>query len=157
MRGPALATDVLHCLPIFECGFDCQKISGLAVVGVLLDGSASPCESATACRADGIFRENLRQCVYARSEPIRRELHAWYTGTLYNRLDHPRRDCDSAIPDRVASQSGLRHATYDDRLKWRGTAASRRESLLRGWVSAAPECFLPGPAEPHGGDDQTDH
>jgi hypothetical protein len=24
-------------------------------------------------------------------------------------------------------------------------------------VSAAPECFLPGPAEPHGGDDQTDH
>jgi hypothetical protein len=36
MRGPVLATDVLHCLPIFECGFDCQKISGLAVVGVLL-------------------------------------------------------------------------------------------------------------------------
>ena len=64
---------------------------------------------------------------------------------------------DGAIPDRVASQSGLRHATYDDRLKWRGTAASRRESLLRGLVSAAPECFLPGPAEPHGGDDQTDH
>ena len=31
------------------------------------------------------------------------------------------------------------------------------ESLLRGLVSAAPECFLPGPAEPHGGDDQTDH
>jgi hypothetical protein len=28
---------------------------------------------------------------------------------------------------------------------------------LRGLVSAAPECFLPGPAEPHGGDDQTDH
>jgi len=42
MRGPVLATDVLHCFPIFECGFDCQKISGLAVVGVLLDGSASP-------------------------------------------------------------------------------------------------------------------
>ena len=50
-----------------------------------------------------------------------------------------------------ASQSGLRHATYDDRSKRRGTAASRRESLLRGLVSAAPECFLPGPAEPHGG------
>ena len=51
----------------------------------------------------------------------------------------------------------FRHATYDDRSKRRGTAASRRESLLRGLVSAAPECFLPGPAEPHGGDDQTDH
>src|SRR5436190_23122101 len=49
------------------------------------------------------------------------------------------------------------HATYDDRSKRRGTAASRRESLLRGSVSAAPECFLPGPAEPHGGDDQTNH
>src|SRR5215475_10856197 len=48
MRGPVLATDVLHCFPIFECGFDCQKISGLAVVGVLLDGSASPRELTTA-------------------------------------------------------------------------------------------------------------
>jgi hypothetical protein len=41
--------------------------------------------------------------------------------------------------------------------KRRDAAASHRESLLRGLVSAAPECFLPGPAEPHGGDDQTDH
>src|SRR5262245_48266452 len=63
MRGPVLATDVSHCFPTFEFGFDCQKISGLAVVGVLLDGSASPCEPTTACRANGIFRENLRQCV----------------------------------------------------------------------------------------------
>jgi hypothetical protein len=31
------------------------------------------------------------------------------------------------------------------------------QSPRRGLVSAAPECFLPGPAEPHGGDDQTDH
>jgi hypothetical protein len=30
-------------------------------------------------------------------------------------------------------------------------------SAPRPRVSAAPECFLPGPAEPHGGDDQTDH
>ena len=28
------------------------------------------------------------------------------------------------------------------------------QSRRRGLVSAAPECFLPGPAEPHGGDDQ---
>jgi len=46
---------------MFECGFDCQKMSMLAVVGLLHDGSASPCESATPCRANGIFRENLRQ------------------------------------------------------------------------------------------------
>ena len=82
----------------------------------------------------------------------------WATGQSKTKISpHPRRDCDGAIPDRVASQSGLRPATYDDRSKRRGTAASRRESLLRGLVSAAPECFLPGPAEPHGGDDQTDH
>src|ERR1035437_7632918 len=35
----------------------------LAVIGVLLDGSTSPCESATACRTNGIFRENFRQSV----------------------------------------------------------------------------------------------
>jgi len=67
-NGPgALATDPSHrcfaLLPNFECGFDCKKISGLTVIGVLFDGSASPCESTTACRADSIFRENLPQCV----------------------------------------------------------------------------------------------
>ena len=32
-----------------------------AVPGMLLDGSACPCEPATACWANGIFRENLGQ------------------------------------------------------------------------------------------------
>src|ERR1019366_6032801 len=62
-RGPVLATGVLHGLPLFECGFDRQKIFMFAVVGMLLDGSASPSKSSTACRANGIFRENLSQCV----------------------------------------------------------------------------------------------
>ena len=35
----------------------------LIIVGVLLDGSASPCELATSCWASGIFRENFRQRV----------------------------------------------------------------------------------------------
>ena len=33
----------------------------LAVVGMLLDSCASPSEPATACRANGIFRENFGQ------------------------------------------------------------------------------------------------
>src|SRR5450759_4129368 len=32
-----------------------------AVVGMFLDGSTSPSEPATACRANGIFRENFGQ------------------------------------------------------------------------------------------------
>jgi hypothetical protein len=36
-------------------GFDRQKMSMLAVVGLLLDGSASPYETAPACRTNGIF------------------------------------------------------------------------------------------------------
>jgi hypothetical protein len=56
-------TGVLYSFPLFECGFDGQKIFMLVIVGVLLDGSASPCESATSCWASGIFRENLRQRV----------------------------------------------------------------------------------------------
>ena len=34
-----------------------------AVPGMLLDGSACPCEPAAACWANGIFRENLGQSV----------------------------------------------------------------------------------------------
>ena len=50
LRG--LATCVLHSFPMFESGFDRQQISRLAVSGMLLDGSASPCKSATGCRTD---------------------------------------------------------------------------------------------------------
>ena len=47
---------------------------------MLLDGSACTCEAATACRANGIFRENLRQrvrelivkCRYVGAVPPRR-------------------------------------------------------------------------------------
>ena len=53
-------TDVLHGFPLFKCHFDRQKISMLAVIGVLLDRSARPCESATTCQTNGIFRENVR-------------------------------------------------------------------------------------------------
>jgi hypothetical protein len=56
-------TGVLYGFPLFECGFDGQKIFMLVIFGVLLDGSASPCESATSCWANGIFREHFRQRV----------------------------------------------------------------------------------------------
>ena len=52
-------TDVLHGFPLFKCHFDRQKISMLAVIRVLLDRSARPCESATTCQTNGIFRENV--------------------------------------------------------------------------------------------------
>ena len=62
-EGLVLATGVLHGFPVSECGFDCQKMSSFAIIGVLLDGSACPCEPAAACWANGIFRENLGQGV----------------------------------------------------------------------------------------------
>jgi hypothetical protein len=34
----------------------------LAVIRMLLDGNTTSREAATACRANGIFRENFRQC-----------------------------------------------------------------------------------------------
>ena len=45
--GPALSTSVLQDFPIVERGFDCKKISGLAVIGELFDRCACPCKSAT--------------------------------------------------------------------------------------------------------------
>jgi hypothetical protein len=63
LLGPVVATGVLHCFPIDECSFNRQKISRRAVVRVLLDSGASPCESAAACRSTGILSENLRQRV----------------------------------------------------------------------------------------------
>jgi hypothetical protein len=60
-RGSLLATDVLHDLPSLECGFDGQKISRFAIIGVLFHGSARPCESATPCNTKGIFSKNLCQ------------------------------------------------------------------------------------------------
>jgi len=53
-------TDVLHSFPLFKCHFDRQKISMLGVIGVLLDRSARPCESAATCQTNGIFPENVR-------------------------------------------------------------------------------------------------
>src|SRR5271155_4096675 len=61
LQWPFLATDVLHSSPIFKCSFDRQKICVLAVFRMLLDSSACPCKTATPRRANGIFRENLRQ------------------------------------------------------------------------------------------------
>jgi hypothetical protein len=56
-------TNILHGFPLFERGFDRKKISTLAVIWVLLDCSAGPCEAATGRRANGIFRKNISQCV----------------------------------------------------------------------------------------------
>ena len=61
--GSVRVTNILHDFPLFERGFDRKKISMFAVIWVFLDGSAGPCEAATAGRADGIFRDNLGQCV----------------------------------------------------------------------------------------------
>ena len=47
VRGPVGVTGILHGFPLFECGFDCQKISMLAVIGMLLDGNAASRETAT--------------------------------------------------------------------------------------------------------------
>src|ERR1035441_2935906 len=62
-RFRLLTTGVLNGLPLFECSFDRQKIFMFAVGGMLLDGCASPSKSPTTCRANGIFREDLSQCV----------------------------------------------------------------------------------------------
>ena len=44
-----------HCLNAISTA----RISMLAVIGMLLDRSARPCESATTCQTNGIFRENV--------------------------------------------------------------------------------------------------
>jgi hypothetical protein len=43
-------TDILYGFPVFKCHLDRQNLSMLALVGVLLDGSARRCESATTYR-----------------------------------------------------------------------------------------------------------
>src|SRR5450759_429578 len=60
-KASVLTTGVLNGFPLFECGFDRQKIFMFAVVGMFLDGGASPSKSSTACRANGIFRKDLGQ------------------------------------------------------------------------------------------------
>ena len=60
-KTSALTTGVLNGFPLFECDFDRQKIFMFAVVGMFLDGGASPSKSSTACRANGIFRKDLGQ------------------------------------------------------------------------------------------------
>ena len=51
--------------------------------------------------------------------------------TILDELRQPNTSLTRAViamaQSQTASPSGLRHATYDDRLKWRGTPASRRE------------------------------
>lgn len=56
-----LTTDVLDGFPFLECSFNRQKILMFGIFGMLLDGSASPSEPTTACRANGILRQNLGQ------------------------------------------------------------------------------------------------
>ena len=56
-----LTTDVLDGFPFLECSFNRQKILMFGIFGMLLDGSASPSEPTTACRANGILRKNLGQ------------------------------------------------------------------------------------------------
>jgi hypothetical protein len=58
LRGPVLTNGVLHYFPFFECSFDRQKILMFSIVGMLLDGSASPSKPPTACGANGIFRKS---------------------------------------------------------------------------------------------------
>ena len=55
------ATGSLQCLPLLECGFDCLKISMLAVFGMLFDGDASPGKPTTGCRTNGVFGQNVCQ------------------------------------------------------------------------------------------------
>src|SRR5450759_4509936 len=62
-KASVLTTGVLNGFPLFECGFDRQKIFMFAVVGMLLDGCASPSKSPTTCGTNGIFCENLSQCI----------------------------------------------------------------------------------------------
>jgi hypothetical protein len=57
----ALATDVLHRFPFFECGFDRQKVCMFAILRVFLDGSACSRESATSGNAESSLTKNLRQ------------------------------------------------------------------------------------------------
>jgi hypothetical protein len=58
-----LAAGVLYGFPILECRFDRQKISRVAVVGMLLDGGVSPRKTAAPCGSNRILGENLRQRV----------------------------------------------------------------------------------------------
>jgi len=62
LRGPVLATDVLHGFPIFECGLHRQKICMFAILRVLLDGSACPRKAATTCRAASATFASRTRC-----------------------------------------------------------------------------------------------
>jgi hypothetical protein len=48
-------------LPAGECSFDRQEVSRFAALRVILDDGVSPCETASSCRPNGIFREHFRQ------------------------------------------------------------------------------------------------
>jgi hypothetical protein len=60
---PLHVTGSLQCFPLLKCGFDCLKISMLAVFRMLFHGSASPGEPTMGCRTNGVFAQNVRQCL----------------------------------------------------------------------------------------------
>jgi hypothetical protein len=87
LRGPILATDVLYGFPFLECCFDCQKIPSIAVVRVLLDSGASPCEPPTACRSNGSPRELPQR---SRELTMKRRNVVAATHVIYHRLEYIR-------------------------------------------------------------------
>jgi hypothetical protein len=54
---------VLDGFPVSECSLDRQEISRFVEIWVILDNDVSPCEAATSCRSNSIFREHLSQCI----------------------------------------------------------------------------------------------
>ena len=51
----------LQGFPLLKCGFDRQKISMLAVFGMLFEGGPSPGESTTRCRTNRVFSQDVSQ------------------------------------------------------------------------------------------------
>src|SRR4029078_16360 len=60
---PVLTTGILNQLPPRECCLDREKVFMLCVFWMFLGGSARPGKSPAARRANGVFRENLGQCI----------------------------------------------------------------------------------------------